>query len=93
MNNRIETIYETVLEGQQKRISAEVQAALAEGLNPETILTEGMVAAMAEVGRLFEEGEYESYDQRTRGSRSAQQGQDHDWRCANQHHLRQRNRC
>ena len=58
MNNRIETIYENVLEGQQKRISAEVQAALAEGLNPETILTEGMVAAMAEVGRLFEEGEY-----------------------------------
>lgn len=58
MKNRIETIYESVIEGQQKRISAEVQAALDEGLDPEMILTEGMVAAMAEVGRLFEEGEY-----------------------------------
>jgi len=58
MNNRIEIINENVLEGQQKRLSAEVQAVLAEDLNPETILTEGMVAAMAEVGRFFEEDEY-----------------------------------
>ena len=37
---------------------AGVNAALAEGVPPETILKEGLIAAMAEVGRLFEANEY-----------------------------------
>ncbi|MBN2046685.1 MAG: corrinoid protein [Anaerolineaceae bacterium] len=58
MSQRIESIYDSVLEGQQKRVITEVEAALAEGLDPESILNDGMVAAMSEVGQLFEEGEF-----------------------------------
>ena len=35
-----------------------VQAALDAGIPPGTILNDGLISAMAEVGRLFEEGEY-----------------------------------
>ena len=35
-----------------------MNAALAAGLNPEAILKDGLIAAMGEVGRLFEENEY-----------------------------------
>lgn len=54
----IKEIYESILNGQQKVSSAKVQEALDQGINPAAILNDGMVAAMAEVGRLFEEGEY-----------------------------------
>ena len=36
----------------------QVEACLSNGIKPEEILNDGMVSAMAEVGRLFEEGEY-----------------------------------
>ncbi|HVN55796.1 MAG TPA: corrinoid protein [Anaerolineaceae bacterium] len=58
MNDLIQKVYTAILEGQQKAAVASVQAALDAGLVPAVILNEGMVAAMAEVGRLFEEGEY-----------------------------------
>ena len=35
-----------------------MNGALAAGIDPETILKDGLIAAMAEVGRLFEENEY-----------------------------------
>ncbi len=54
----IKEIYDSILNGQQKVSSAKVQEALDQGINPVAILNDGMVAAMAEVGRLFEEGEY-----------------------------------
>jgi 5-methyltetrahydrofolate--homocysteine methyltransferase len=54
----IKEIYDSILNGQQKVSSAKVQEALDQGVNPAAILNDGMVAAMAEVGRLFEEGEY-----------------------------------
>lgn len=54
----IETIYNAVLEGDAANAKAGVNAALADGINPETILKEGLIAAMGEVGRLFEENEY-----------------------------------
>jgi len=54
----IKEIYDSILNGQQKVSSAKVQEALDQGINPVDILNDGMVAAMAEVGRLFEEGEY-----------------------------------
>ena len=54
----IETIYNAVLEGDAKGAQAGVKAALDAGLNPDTILKEGLIAAMGEVGRLFEENEY-----------------------------------
>jgi 5-methyltetrahydrofolate--homocysteine methyltransferase len=54
----LQAIYDSILNGQQKVSAAKVQEALDLNIDPSTILNEGMVAAMAEVGRLFEEGEY-----------------------------------
>jgi len=39
-------------------INVKVQEALDTGIAPQQILNDGMIAAMAEVGRLFEEGEF-----------------------------------
>jgi 5-methyltetrahydrofolate--homocysteine methyltransferase len=58
MNSTINAIYESVLDGAQKVTAAKVTEAVESGLPAETILNEGLVKAMAEVGRLFEEGEY-----------------------------------
>jgi len=54
----LQTIYDNILNGQAKPVSSNVQQALDGGVAPERVLNEAMVAAMAEVGRLFEEGEY-----------------------------------
>ena len=54
----LQAIYDSILNGQQKVTAAKVQEALDMGIAPGTILNEGMVSAMAETGRLFEEGEY-----------------------------------
>ncbi len=56
--SQIDTIYAAILEGDAKGAQAGVKAALEAGLNPEAILKDGLIAAMGEVGRLFEEGEY-----------------------------------
>jgi 5-methyltetrahydrofolate--homocysteine methyltransferase len=56
--SQLETIYNAVLDGNAPGAQAGVKAALADGLAPEVILKEGLIAAMAEVGRLFEENEY-----------------------------------
>lgn len=53
----IETIYQAVLEGNANTAAAEVQAGLDAGLAAGDILNKGCIAAMAEVGQLFEEGE------------------------------------
>ncbi len=58
MAQPLETIYNAVLEGDAAGAKAGVSAALAAGINPETILKDGLIAAMGEVGRLFEENEY-----------------------------------
>jgi 5-methyltetrahydrofolate--homocysteine methyltransferase len=58
MEQLIKDIYDGILEGQHKVMESRVQAALGAGLSPKKILDEGMIAAMAEVGRLFEIGEY-----------------------------------
>jgi 5-methyltetrahydrofolate--homocysteine methyltransferase len=54
----LEGIYNAVLDGDAAGAKAGVQAALAAGVPAETILKEGLIAAMAEVGRLFEANEY-----------------------------------
>jgi 5-methyltetrahydrofolate--homocysteine methyltransferase len=56
--NHLDDIYEAVLEGDLGGVTAGVQAALDGGVAPEKILQEGMISAMGEVGRLFEEGDY-----------------------------------
>ena len=51
-------IYQNVLDGQADEVLSGVKAALAAGVAPNSILNEALIAAMSEVGRLFEEGEY-----------------------------------
>ena len=58
MSQVLEEVFDSILNGQQKLTVEKVSQALAEGIDPGTILNEGMVKAMARVGQLFEEGEY-----------------------------------
>ena len=53
----IESIYQAVLEGDAEEAASQVQAGLDAGIAPSDILNKGCIAAMGEVGRLFEEGE------------------------------------
>jgi 5-methyltetrahydrofolate--homocysteine methyltransferase len=53
----IEAIYQSVMEGDAPGTAAKVEAALAAGTPASDILNKGCIAAMGEVGRLFEEGE------------------------------------
>jgi len=54
----IAEIRQAVIEGQAKQVVPKVEEALAQDIAPETILHDGLIDAMQEVGRLFEEGEY-----------------------------------
>jgi 5-methyltetrahydrofolate--homocysteine methyltransferase len=54
----IEEIRQAVIEGQAKAVVPKVEQALADGIPADEILQKGLIDAMAEVGRLFEEGEY-----------------------------------
>jgi 5-methyltetrahydrofolate--homocysteine methyltransferase len=58
MNPMINEIYEGVINGQNALVQQKVKDALAVGLPPADLLNQGMIAAMAEVGKRFEEGEY-----------------------------------
>jgi corrinoid protein of di/trimethylamine methyltransferase len=51
-------LYDAVLNGNAKRAHNVTLAAIAEGVPPMTLITESMVPAMDEVGRLFEAEEY-----------------------------------
>ncbi|MAT41158.1 MAG: cobalamin-binding protein [Anaerolineaceae bacterium] len=58
MGPELEKIYEGILDGNTKQVLENVEAALAANIQPAVILNEGMIAAMGEVGQLFEDGEY-----------------------------------
>jgi 5-methyltetrahydrofolate--homocysteine methyltransferase len=58
MNAILKSLYDNVVEGNAAETKAGVQAALDASLEPGTILSDGLISAMREVGRLFEEGEY-----------------------------------
>jgi 5-methyltetrahydrofolate--homocysteine methyltransferase len=58
MTDFIASVYNAILDGQQKSVSTAVQAALDAGVDPTELLNQGMIAAMTEVGRLFEQGDY-----------------------------------
>lgn len=58
MNPSIQAIFEAVIDGQQDHVQLKVKEALKAGLDPARILNEGMIGAMAEVGRRFEAGEF-----------------------------------
>ncbi len=58
MATELEKIFEGILDGNAKLVVESIEQALSAGVGPAKILNEGMIAAMGEVGRLFEEGEY-----------------------------------
>lgn len=58
MKNHLDEIYQSVLNGAMQETGNIVQDAVDAGLSAEKILNEGLIAAMSEVGSLFEEGSY-----------------------------------
>lgn len=58
MNEKLLAIYNAILDGDATVAKESVQGALMSDLQPETILADGMIAAMNEVGRRFEEGDF-----------------------------------
>lgn len=58
MEKVIEQIKDCILSFDRGSINDRVQEALDASIEPQRVLNEGMIAAMAEVGRLFEEGEF-----------------------------------
>ncbi len=58
MDAKLTDIYQAVLRGDMNSATESVQIALDEDIAAEVILHQGLIPAMEEVGRLFEEGEY-----------------------------------
>ncbi len=58
MDEKLKAIYDGVVEGDNASVQQVVQECLGSGVSASAILNEGLIPAMAEVGRLFEEGEY-----------------------------------
>ena len=58
MNEMLKKLFDAILEGDQRAAAVHVQAAIDAGVDPAEILNDGMVAAMSEVGRLYEAGEF-----------------------------------
>ncbi len=54
----LKTIYEAVIEGDMGAVQSGVQTALEEKIPADKVLHEALIPAMAEVGNLFEEGEF-----------------------------------
>ena len=53
----LKVIYQSIVEGNAAEVEAGVRAALAAGIPADEILTKGLIAAMDEVGRQYEEGD------------------------------------
>ncbi|KAF0110395.1 MAG: methyltransferase cognate corrinoid protein [Chloroflexi bacterium] len=58
MEDLIQGIYTAVVNGNASGVKQKIQAALDNGVPVEELLNKGLIAAMKEVGQLFEEGEY-----------------------------------
>jgi 5-methyltetrahydrofolate--homocysteine methyltransferase len=58
MKPELKPIYEAILDGDMGSTESGVRAALDSGVTAPEVLHEGLIPAMSEVGRLFEEGEY-----------------------------------
>jgi len=54
----LKPLYDAVLEGNLPTAKSVTEQALAAGVDPQTLLTEAMIPAMDEVGRMFEANEY-----------------------------------
>lgn len=55
---KLEEIYQNVIDGQAPAVQSGVQAALDEGEKADVILNQALIAAMDEVGRRFEAGDF-----------------------------------
>ena len=58
MDEHLTPVYQGIIDGNLEVVKAKVQEAIQAKLPAGMILKEGLVPAMAEVGRLFEEGEF-----------------------------------
>ena len=58
MESILKEIFDGVMSGSAGDVPVKVKAALDAGIPPATILNDGMIAAMTQVGKLFEEGEF-----------------------------------
>jgi 5-methyltetrahydrofolate--homocysteine methyltransferase len=58
MEEILTKLFDAVLEGDFEGVKSNVQAALDANLDPASILNDGMIAAMREVGNRFEAGDY-----------------------------------
>lgn len=56
--DRIDAIYKAILDGNAQVVEEHTRQALEEGQSAETVLKEALIAAMNEVGELYECGEY-----------------------------------
>ena len=56
--NILEDLCKSVIEGELNTTQDQVHQALRENILPESILEDGLIAAMTEVGRMFEKGEF-----------------------------------
>lgn len=56
MNEKLSELCQTILTGDVREAQERVQAALDTEIEPEEILNKGMIAAMQEVGQLYEQG-------------------------------------
>ncbi len=54
----LETIYHHVISGEMDETAESVSAALSQGVSPNDILNKALIAAMDEVGRRYEEGDF-----------------------------------
>lgn len=57
MEEKIQAVYDAILNGAMADTSGYVQAAIDAGLEADVILNEGLIAAMSEIGQKFESGE------------------------------------
>jgi len=58
MNNILQAIFDGVLDGDSTAVQEKTREALEAGMKPQAILKEGLIAAMTEVGRRFQIGDY-----------------------------------
>lgn len=56
--NTIQTLYQSVLDGDTQAVEEAVHQALEQGIAPDMILKQGLISAMDQVGKLFENGEF-----------------------------------
>ena len=58
MSEVVQQIFSAILEGDKDKAAESVETALTDGLSPTRVLEDGLIAAMSEVGRRFEAGEF-----------------------------------